>query len=254
MRNAMILALTFSVPVAAHAGSFTPPQGCTTTLTVQSRGCYVANYYTCEADPKGDQWRADFDQEGVFFLSRIDSETQWVESIELNPTVTQTLDPNPKDPASFSSLLATGRDDFDFSLSKDNGEHSNVTGYDQLTGRTVTIDGVTLEETQYEYAETDDAGTLIRKSRGHEYISREWRRFFSGTSDWWDGTDWQPPEWRAGAVHPARRKRLRRHPTAFRLRRPDVGAGGAPAAPRLILRCPVRYLACQPEGVSHDDL
>ena len=192
MRNAMILALTFSVPVAAHAGSFTPPQGCTTTLTVQSRGCYVANYYTCEADPKGDQWRADFDQEGVFFLSRIDSETQWVESIELNPTVTQTLDPNPKDPASFSSLLATGRDDFDFSLSKDNGEHSNVTGYDQLTGRTVTIDGVTLEETQYEYAETDDAGTLIRKSRGHEYISREWRRFFSGTLDWWDGTDWQP--------------------------------------------------------------
>ena len=192
MRNAMILALTFSVPVAAHAGSFTPPQGCTTTLTVQSRGCYVANYYTCEADPKGDQWRADFDQEGVFFLSRIDRETQWVESIELNPTVTQTLDPNPKDPASFSSLLATGRDDFDFSLSKDNGEHSNVTGYDQLTGRTVTIDGVTLEETQYEYAETDDAGTLIRKSRGHEYISREWRRFFSGTSDWWDGTDWQP--------------------------------------------------------------
>lgn len=192
MHKAMILALTLSVPVAAHAGSFTPPKGCTTSLTVQSRGCYVANYYTCEADPKGDQWRADFDQEGVFFLSRIDSETQWVESIELNPTVTQTLDPNPKDPASFSTLLATGRDDFDFSLSKDNGEHSNVTGYDQLTGKTVMIDGVTLEETQYEYAETDDAGTLIRKSRGHEYISREWRRFFSGTSDWWDGTDWQP--------------------------------------------------------------
>ncbi len=192
MRNAMILAFVMVAPAAAHAGSFTPPQGCTTHLTVQSRGCYVANYYTCEADPKGDQWRADFDQEGLFFLSHIDAETQWVESIEVNPTVKQTLDPNPKDPASFSTLLATGRDDFDFSLSKDNGEHSNVTGYDQLTGRTVTIDGVTLEETQYEYAEVDDAGTLIRKSRGHEYISREWRRFFSGTSDWWDGTDWQP--------------------------------------------------------------
>lgn len=192
MRNAIFIAATLLAPSAVFAGSFTPPKGCTTSLTVQSRGCYVANYYTCEADPKGDQWRADFDQEGLFFLSRIDSETQWVESIELNPTVTQRLDPSPKDPASFSALLATGRDDFEFSLSKDNGEHSNVTGYDQLTGKTVTIDGITLEQTEYEYAETDDAGTLLRKSRGHEYISREWRRFFSGNSEWWDGTDWQP--------------------------------------------------------------
>lgn len=194
MRNLMILAFAMAAPVAAEAGSFTPPQGCTAHLTVQSRGCYVANYYTCEADTKGDQWRADFDQEGLFFLSRVDSETQWVESIEMNPTVTQRLDANPKDPASFSNLLATGRDEFVFSLSKDNGEHSNVTGYDQLTGKTVTIDGVVLEETQYEYAETDDAGTVLRKSRGHEYISRDWRRFFAGPSEWWDGSEWQPLE------------------------------------------------------------
>ncbi|MBL4929662.1 hypothetical protein [Fuscibacter oryzae] len=194
MRNVMILALAMVAPAAARAGSFTPPQGCTTHLTVQSRGCYVANYYTCEADPKGDQWRADFDQEGMFFLSHIDSETQWVESIEMNPTVTQRLDPGAKDPASFSNLLTTGRDDFNFSLSKDNGEHSNVAGYDQLTGKTAVINGVTLEETQYEYAETDDAGTVLRKSRGHEYISRDWRLFFSGHSEWWDGANWQPLE------------------------------------------------------------
>jgi hypothetical protein len=176
----------------ALAGSFTPPAGCTTTLTVQSRGCYVANYYTCESDSPGDQWRADFDQEGMFYLSKIDRETQWIESYDLNPKVKQTLDPNPADPANFSGLLATGRDDFDFGLSKDNGEHSNVKGYDQLTGKTVTIDGITLQQTEFDYVETDDAGNELRKAHGNEYVSSEWRNFFSGPSETWNGTEWLP--------------------------------------------------------------
>ncbi|MGV8949473.1 MAG: hypothetical protein ACOH2M_00105 [Cypionkella sp.] len=176
----------------ALAGAFTPPKGCTTNLTVQSRGCYVANYYTCTADQPGDQWRADFDQEGMFYLSKIDSETRWIESYDLNPTVKQTLDPNEKDPASFSGLLATGRDDFDFSLSKDNGEHSNVKGYDKLTGKSVTIDGVTLQQTEYDYVETDDAGNELRKAHGHEYISAKWRNFYAGPSEWWNGTEFVP--------------------------------------------------------------
>jgi hypothetical protein len=190
MRTALLLSLAFATPAAA--GSFTPPEGCTTYLTVQSRGCYVANYYRCEKDAAGDQWRADFDQEGLFYLSRIDSETQWVESIEMNPTVTQTLDPNPLDPASFSDLLATGYDSFAFSLSKDNGEHSNVRGFDRLTGKTVTIDGVTLQQTEYEYTETDDAGTILRQARGNEFIHKDWRNFFSGTSEWKNGEEWLP--------------------------------------------------------------
>ncbi len=174
----------------AFAGSFTPPEGCTTFLTVQSRGCYVANYYRCEGDASGDQWRADYDQQGPFYLSRIDSETQWVESFESNPTVHQTLDPNPTDPASFSTLLETGTDTFDFALSKDNGEHSIVKGYDKLTGKSMMIDGITLEQTEFEYTETDDAGNVLRKSHGNEYIKRDWRNFFSGTSQWMqpDGT------------------------------------------------------------------
>ena len=191
MRTSFLLPL-FLAASPALAGSFTPPKGCTATLTVQSRGCYVANFYTCEGDNPGDQWRADFDQEGMFYMSKIDSETQWVESYDLNPTVKQTLDPNAKDPASFSNLLATGRDDFDFGLTKDTGEHTNVKGYDQLTGKSVTIDGVVLKQTEYEYVETDDAGTELRKSHGNEYISEEWRNFFSGTSQWWDGTQWLP--------------------------------------------------------------
>jgi hypothetical protein len=191
----LTLGLVLLASTPAMAGSFSPPEGCTSYLTVQSRGCYVANYYTCEGDPAGHKWRADSEQEGLFFVSRIDDETQWIESIEVGPAVTQTLDANPQDPASFSDLTSTGRDDFIFELSKDNGEHSKVRGFDRLTGKTFTIDGVTLEQTEFEYTETDDAGTILRHARGFEYISREWRMFLSGTSEWdqGDGT-WLPLE------------------------------------------------------------
>ena len=191
MLSRLVLPLLLLAPPGL-AGTFTPPESCTATLTVQGRGCFVSNYYTCTKDAPGDQWRADFDQEGMFYLSRIDSETQWVESYDLNPKVKQLLDPNPADPASFSTLLATGRDDFDFSLTKENGEHTNVKGYDSLTGETVIIDGVTLKRTYYEYVETDDAGNVLRQSHGNEYISEEWRTFYSGTSEWFDGTEWLP--------------------------------------------------------------
>lgn len=183
------------VALPAFAGSFTPPESCTTYLTVQSRGCHVANHYRCAQDAPGDQWRADFDQEGVFYYSRIDSETQWVESIDLNPTVVQRLDPDPADPASFSALLATGYDSFAFGLSRDDGSHTNVRGFDKLTGQSVVIDGVTLQQTEFDYAETDDAGTVLRRARGNEFIHPEWRMFLSGRSEWdrGDGT-WEPLE------------------------------------------------------------
>ena len=100
----------------ALAGSFIAPEGCTTYLTVQSRGCYVANYYTCEADPAGHKWRADFDQEGLFFTSRINFEPEWVESFESNPPTRQWLDPAPEDPARFSELLSSGVDTYAFGL------------------------------------------------------------------------------------------------------------------------------------------
>lgn len=191
----MIKALWFPLLLLAtpvFGGTFTPPEGCTLKMTVQSRGCYLANHFTCSADAPGDKWRADFDQEGMFYMSRIDYETQWVESRDLFPTVIQTLDPNPKDPANFTSLLSTGRDDFEFSLSKDNGEHSNVKGYDKMLGIKVTIDGVEFEVTEFSYQETDDEGNILRQSRGREYVHPEWRNFFSGRSEWFDGTNWLP--------------------------------------------------------------
>ena len=190
----LVLPLLF-LAAPAMAGTFTPPKGCTAHLTVQSRGCIVSHFYTCEADAKGDQWRADYDANGPFFLSKIDRDAQWLESYETGANTKEVMDAAPKDPASFTDLLANGSDTFDFALSKDNGEHSTIKGFDKLTGTSATIDGVTLKQTEYEYTQTDDKGTVLRHSKGHEYISEEWRTFFSGHSEWEaeDGT-WTPSD------------------------------------------------------------
>jgi len=181
---AALLCLPAPTVSAKEPMTFTAPPGCTGFLTVQSRGCRVSNHYRCEADAPGDQWRADFDQEGVFFVSRTDFEAQWVESYEMSPTVRQTLDPNPTDPASFSTLLAEGFDSFEFGLADDTGEATRVTGFDRLTGRTVLVDGVTLRETEFEFRETAVDGTLLRQSNGKEYIDPDLRLFFAGPSQW----------------------------------------------------------------------
>jgi hypothetical protein len=183
----------FFLAMSAEAGSFTPPPNCETYLTVQSRQCSVSNHYRCAADAPGDSWRVDFDQEGRFFEAKTDRETQWIESREFNPSNVQTLDPNPADPASFSTLLASGFDSFDFNLSHSNGEHSHVTGSDRLTGESVVIDDVELQETEFEYTETDMSGNILRQGRGHEYIHPGWRKFFSGPSEIYAGDDtWLP--------------------------------------------------------------
>jgi hypothetical protein len=188
MRIALTLATLF-LATPSLAGTFSAPEGCALKLTVQSRGCSVSHFYTCEKDPKGNQWRADFGYEGQVYLSMIDSETQWVESYDIdpmgaNPPARETLDPDPRDPASLSELVDTGLDSFDFNLTKDSGEQTRVVGFDKLTGKNAVIDGVTLKQTEYEYTQTDMAGTVLRHSKGREYISEEFRSFFSGHSEW----------------------------------------------------------------------
>ena len=191
--RALTIAILALLPAPALGGTWTAPEGCEIFLTVQSKLCRVSNHYRCAADAPGDQWRADFDQEGLFFTSRINFETEWVESFESNPPTRQWLDPAPEDPARFSELLSSGVDTYAFGLSHDDGYRSAVRGFDRLTGRTVTIDGVALEETEFDYTETDGSGTVMRRGRGHEYISREWRMFFAGPgeTDLGDG-QWLP--------------------------------------------------------------
>ena len=184
MRNIVIFALLGASTGPAAAGSWTAPQGCEVYMTVQAKGCRVSQHYRCVADPHGDKWRADFDQEGLFFQSRIDNEAQWVESFDVNPPVRQTLDAGSADPSSFSELLSAGIDRFDFGLSRDDGTASRATGYDRLTGRTIVIDGITLSETEFEFTETDAASNILRRSRGNEFVHPEWRLFFSGPSEW----------------------------------------------------------------------
>ena len=173
---------------AALAGNFTPPLGCKAFLTVQTLECHVSHHYTCMGDAKGDQWRADFDAEGIFYLSRIDTEGQWLESQDFFSPSVQLLDANPVDPASFTELLSDV-DSFDFNLTKDNGEETRVTGFDQLTGADLTIDGVSLKETNFSFYETDRSGKLLRQAVGTEFISPKWRMFFSGPSKWNFGDD-----------------------------------------------------------------
>lgn len=191
-RLTLAIAALMAPITPAQAGSFKAPEGCEAFLTVQARGCRVSNHYRCSADQPGDQWRADFDQEGIFFLSRINRETEWVESFSFDPKVRQVLEASPADPARFSGLLSTGRDDFDFWLSRDDGTRSHVTGHDALTGRSITIDGVQLQQTEYSYTEVDPEGKILGQAKGNEYIHPDWRMFFAGPSQHWDGLDWVP--------------------------------------------------------------
>lgn len=183
MRKLLILACLTAPAAPALGGTWTAPEGCEVFMTVQARACRVSNHYRCAADPEGDQWRADFDQEGVFFYSRIDFEGQWVESYTLNPTVRQKLDPIRADSASFSELLETGIDTWDFGMSRDDGSASAARGYDRLTGRTVVIDGITLSETEIDFTETDIMGNVLRRARGTEYLHPDWRLFFAGPGE-----------------------------------------------------------------------
>lgn len=187
-RAAMLACLLPLAGAAVHAqtaipGTFAAPPGCTGFLTVQSRGCTVSNHYRCEADADGDQWSASFDPDGLFRVGRIDRETQWIESYSMTPTVRQSLDPGPADPASFSELLADGIDTYDFNQTEA-ATRTRVRGFDTLTGRSVTIDGVKLQETEFDFLELSGDGTVLRKATGRQFISPEWRLFFSGIEEW----------------------------------------------------------------------
>ncbi len=190
MMRALVLMAVMAGPAAA--GSFTPPEGCETFLTVQSKGCRVSNHYICSADPAGDKWRADFDQEGMFFLSRTNSEGEWVESFDVGAGSKQVLLGGAADPASFSELLSRGRDDYSFGLSSDTAGQTEVQGHDSLTGKNVVIDGETLQQTEFEYSESGADGALLRRSYGNEFISAKWRLFFAGPSQWDGGQGFLP--------------------------------------------------------------
>lgn len=178
--SAMMLAPLYAGPVAAQAG-FSLPQGCEAYVTIQKRSCTISHLFRCDGDPEGHQRRVDLDQEGLTYMGLIDSETQWIESYYPFTGETSTLAPGAADPASFTELLATGRDGMDFQTMSDTFGLTSYVGEDRLTGETVVIDGVTLQRTAFNITVRDSGGQELWSIAGNEYIHPEWRTFISGT-------------------------------------------------------------------------
>lgn len=178
-----LLSLLLPAPVLAQEPEvFALPEGCTAFVTIQYKLCLVSHHYTCEADAAGTKHRVDIDADGPLFVSTVNDETEWVESLDIRLGVLDRLDPDPADPASFTDLSRTGRDDFDFSTTSDFGEKITYRGRDLLTGETVVIDEVPLLRTENFVRATAEDGTLMWESTGNEYIHLDWRLFLRGQS------------------------------------------------------------------------
>lgn len=176
------IGLTLPAPIAAQTSqTFTLPEGCDAFLTVQSASCQVDHHFTCLGDPEGDKRRVSFDEDAMTYFGTIDNETQWVGSFHPLSGHSEALESDPVDPASFSELIETGSDTYDFQTLSDEIGTTRYVGGDTLTGNTVTIDGVTLEETNYQITAYNEAGDEMWSSKGIEYINRDWRMFMAGT-------------------------------------------------------------------------
>ncbi len=154
----LVLPCLAVMPVAAPAQqsrTFSLPAGCTAYLTVQLRSCSVSHHFTCDGDPEGWQRRVDMDQSGVTYLGTIDAETQWMESFHVFDGHTEVLEDNPRDRASLSDLIAQGTDTYDFQTLSDQIGTQRFVGFDTLTGVTQEIDGVTLDQTEYQITAYD---------------------------------------------------------------------------------------------------
>ncbi len=170
------LALGLATPVAA-AEKFTPPAGCTVFATVQHKGCTVSQHYRCDKDPADQQWSQFSDANGPFFASRIDGETRWLESLDLQEGRLESL-ASEADPASFSELLKTGHDSYDFTQIDNTGAVTRYVGVDRLLGEPVSISGQPLERTGYDIKAYDAGGALLWHRTGTDLIHRDWRLFF----------------------------------------------------------------------------
>lgn len=167
---------------AQTAETFSLPAGCTAFVTVQGKDCSVDHHFTCEGDPAGHKQRVSLDERGITYVGTIDSETQWVQSYHPLSQHAEQLEAAPADRANFTDLLANGVDTYDFTTLSDEIGPTRYVGADELTGRTVTIDGVQLDETAYQITAFDAEGEEIWSSKGNEYVSRDWRMFLSGPS------------------------------------------------------------------------
>lgn len=170
---------------AATAGSRVEvPEGCTGFLTVQMKNCGVSTYWRCEAADDGAVWEAHYGIDGVVSVSLYSSEFQWLDSRYFRDGIREHLVDEGPDPASLSELLETGQDTYAFVIRETRPEGARDIvhqGYDSLTGRTVTIDGVDLLETEFASTAMDaESGEPVYEVFGTQYVLAEERLFFLG--------------------------------------------------------------------------
>ena len=170
-----------ALPAAAQTDTFSLPAGCEAFVTVQGKDCSVDHHFTCQGDPAGHKQRVSLDERGITYLGTTDDQTQWISSFHPLSGHSERLEDKPADPASFSELLRDGRDSYDFRTLSEEVGTTRYVGEDRLTGRVVTIDDVTLQETEFEITAYDADGTEMWHTEGNEYVSSDWRMFLAGT-------------------------------------------------------------------------
>ncbi len=186
---------------SAVAQAWEPAAGCTGFLTVQMEGCFVANYWRCDAAPAGYVFTASHDENGRFSANILDAEFNWLHSLWSDGWRERLVHPA-ADPISTSTLMAQGWDAYDFELlsdgdSPDDGvTFTRVRGMDVLVGERVQIDGLDLERTYYHNVFSGPDGTVTSMGRGYQYFSPGYGLYFLGQEEWvengevdsWDNT------------------------------------------------------------------
>ena len=139
------------------------PQGCTGFLTIQLENCSVLNHWRCERDPSG-----------RYSVTKIDSDQteiqqQVLEGLSLlEMTVVQhdqRITVDQIDLEEYHELLEKGADTYASVLRyDDSGYHIALQGQNELTGKTVVIDGVDLLEVKSTSEFTHPSGQITRKT------------------------------------------------------------------------------------------
>lgn len=177
--TALLTALN-GTALPAAAQSFSAPQGCEAFLTVQSRACTVAHYWTCSEEDEGLFWRVSVDEDGPFYLTQLDADYRWLQQYSLRRDSRSSLK-SEIDPANMDELFETGRDDMDFTIEQvENGVafDQRYQGYDQISGASVEIDGEELLLTEFSYTFNSEDGDIV--VAGNQFLSPDRRMFFSG--------------------------------------------------------------------------
>ena len=162
---------------------FTPPEGCTGVLTIQHRACVVMNVWTCAADDPGIQWLGLFVPQGLFTVTKVDAEFQWLETRRASPQSVEVLDEPSADPSSITDLLAEGVDTYDFTTQEIvAGTTKRIVGYDMIAGEEIEIDGEPLLPIEFSYENRGPDGEVLERGVGAQYLSVRHRLFFIGRS------------------------------------------------------------------------